>query len=140
MNPPCGTPLQVKDDLTAESGSKPLLGEGLPGQLPSYWLCGGASRAYTLGSYPKHYMSKHGLSPEESSELVAATIALSRKESGDHQILQNVSYFPRGLTSASLDQLRQRTDYLREKLDKIDMKHDNLTNLDLHDFFRPGAT
>ena len=77
--PPSVTTSKVEDDLTVEPGSKPLLGEGLPGQLPSYWLCGGASRVSTLGSYLKHYMSKPGLSPEESSELVAVTIALSRK-------------------------------------------------------------
>ena len=137
--PPSVTASQVEDDLTVEPGSKPLLGEGLSGQLPSQWLHGGASRAHTLGVYPRHYMSRHGLSPEESSELVAVTIAMTRKESEDHHILQNVSYFPRGLTSVSLDLLRQRADYLREKLDKIDMKRDGLTNLDLHDFYRPGA-
>ena len=92
-----------------------------------------------LDDYLRHYMSRHGLSPEESSELVAVTIAMTRKESEDHHILQNVSYFSRGLTSVSLDHIRQREDYLREKLDKIDMKRDDLTNLDLHEFYRPGG-
>ena len=47
-----------------------------------------------LGKFPKHYMSKDGLSPEESAELVAVNIALERKLFGDAQILQTSPTFP----------------------------------------------
>ena len=36
LDPPPGTPPMVEDDSTAEPGSKPLIGEGLPAQLPNY--------------------------------------------------------------------------------------------------------
>ena len=77
LDPPPGTPSMVEDDSTAEPGSKPLLGEGLPGQLPNYWLSGGAYKAYMLSTFSKPYKSKHGLSPEESSGLVASTTCQS---------------------------------------------------------------
>ena len=70
-------------------------------------------------------------------DLVAVNNVLASKEYGDHQILQNIPYFPCGLISVSLPLPRQREEYLREKLDKIDLKRDGLSNLDLHSFFRP---
>ena len=85
---PDGTPPLVEEDPNAEPGSRPLIGVGLQAQLPNFWLSGGASKAHTLGSFPKHYMSRHGLPPEESSELVAVAIAVALKESSTHKILR----------------------------------------------------
>ena len=98
-------------------------------QLPNIWLSAGASKVPTLGSFPKPYMSKHGLPPEYLSELVVVAIVATLKESGNHKILENIAFFQRGLISVDLTPLRQREEYLREKLDKIsDLKHEGLIN------------
>ena len=94
-----GSPSLVVDTPDAEPGSKALIGEGLHAQFPKYWFSEGGSKAPSLGRFSRYYMSSKGLSPEESLELEAVTLANSLRESENHSILAQIPFFPKGLVS-----------------------------------------